>query len=49
MSTRVKLFVLAMIAVITLACFATGAFADGGPLILCPPKAKNCQCSLPHC
>ena len=25
------------------------AFADGGPLILCPPKAKNCKCTLPHC
>jgi len=21
--------------------------ADGGPLLLCPPKATNCQSSLP--
>lgn len=47
--TRVRLFLLAMIAVIALACFATAAFADGGPLILCPPKSKTCKCTLPRC
>jgi len=46
---RKTLFVVAFIIAIAAAAIAPAAFADGGPLILCPPKAKNCVCSLPHC
>lgn len=40
---------IAILLLSAIATFSAAAFADGGPLILCPPKAKNCQCTLPHC
>jgi len=51
MSKRSKrvLFAGLLLAGMALALFAPAAFADGGPLILCPPKSKTCVCTLPHC
>src|SRR6266436_5827511 len=48
--SRVKLvaFGVLLLAGMVLAAFAP-AFADGGPLILCPPRSKTCVCTLPRC
>lgn len=48
MKTRITLFVLALVMAIG-AIASTSAFADGGPIFTCPPKAKNCECTLPSC
>lgn len=48
-TTRWKLFLAAMTLLAGMALTARAAFADGGPLILCPPKSKTCVCTLPHC
>jgi hypothetical protein len=44
-----KIAVLAavMIGTFVAASVQTVPSADGGPLILCPPKATNCQSTLP--
>ena len=44
-----KIAVLAaiMIGTFVAASVQTVPSADGGPLLLCPPKATNCQSSLP--
>lgn len=49
MNTRVKWFILLMGLFAGLALSSRCVMADGGPLILCPPKAKNCRCTLPSC
>jgi hypothetical protein len=46
---RVKLFLAALLLTAFAFAFGNAAFADGGPLILCPPKAKWCRCTLPTC
>jgi len=44
-----KIVVLAAVMIGTFVAASVQAVpsADGGPLILCPPKAANCQSTLP--
>jgi hypothetical protein len=47
--TRIKLFIAAVLLVTALAAVGGQAFADGGPLPLCPPKSTTCKCTVFSC
>ena len=44
---KIAILTLLMIGTFVAASVQTVPAADGGPLLLCPPKATSCQSSLP--
>ena len=44
---KIMILTAVMIGTFLAASVQTMPSADGGPLLLCPPRATNCQSSLP--
>ncbi|MGH9495076.1 MAG: hypothetical protein ACRD3B_08775 [Candidatus Sulfotelmatobacter sp.] len=44
---RVAVLVVGMVGTFIAASFQPVSAADGGPLILCPPRQQGCQSTLP--
>lgn len=47
LAIRIAILTVAMVGTFIAASFQPISAADGGPLILCPPKQKGCQSTLP--
>ncbi|HYM78191.1 MAG TPA: hypothetical protein VE377_19610 [Candidatus Dormibacteraeota bacterium] len=47
LAAKIAVLTVVMIGTFLAASFQPVPSADGGPLILCPPKQANCQSSLP--
>jgi hypothetical protein len=44
---RIAILIVGLVGTFLTATVPLVPAADGGPLILCPPKATNCQSTLP--
>jgi len=44
---RIAILIVGLVGTFMAAAAPLVPAADGGPLILCPPKATNCQSALP--
>ena len=47
LAIRIAILTLGMVGTFVAASFQPISAADGGPLVLCPPKSTKCQNSLP--
>jgi hypothetical protein len=47
LAIRIAILTVAMIGTFIAASFQPISAADGGPLLLCPPKQPNCSTTLP--
>ena len=47
LATRIAILMAVMVGTFVAASVQTLPVADGGPLILCPPRQPNCSTTLP--
>jgi hypothetical protein len=47
LATKIAILIVVMAGTFVAASVQTLPVADGGPLILCPPRQPNCQTTLP--
>jgi len=47
LAIRIAILTVAMVGTLIAASFQPISAADGGPLLLCPPRQPNCSTTLP--